>query len=453
MTHRGFRATALLSSALALAVTASQGAQAAGFFIQEQNAAGVGRAQAGNVVAADDASTIFFNPAGMALLNGNQFTVGADLIIPNAGLTDKGSTTRSTGAYLANTASGGFSTPRGGNGGNPGSATPVPDMYVSVPIQGTPFTVGLGITSPFGFVSKYSLDSFARYDSVESLLQTADIAPTVAWKINDVLSLGVGLDEQYVHVKLVTALPNALAPGGPTAATDGAIKLGGVNWSTGFNAGLIFMPTPDTKLGVTYRSAITHDVQGRVTFAGLTGPLAARNGTLAADAKLNLPDMITAGVSQKITPNLTLLGEVDYFGWSKFKEIRIHLSDNSADLVTTENYRNTWSASAGAEYQLTPQLKLRGGVKVDQTPTINGFRDTRVPDGNRTWVSAGLNYKLAENVGVDVGYSHIFLKSEPIDVTRPFYETAPFPIPTQARVVAQSDVKLDILSVGLNFRF
>src|SRR5205807_102197 len=99
---------------------------------------------------------------------------------------------------------------------------------------------GLGLSAPFGFVSKFQQTSFARYDSLESLVQTADVAPTVAWKVNDYLSIGAGLDEQYVHAKLVTALPNPLVPGGPTVATDGALKLTGNTWSTGFNVGILF---------------------------------------------------------------------------------------------------------------------------------------------------------------------------------------------------------------------
>ncbi len=425
----------------------------AGFYIQEQNAAGVGRAQAGNVVAADDASTIFFNAAGLTELPGVQAAGGIDLIIPSAGLTDTGTVNRSTGAYLANPASGGFSAPGGGNGGNPGSPTPVPDLYFSAHIPDSDFTVGLGLSAPFGFTSKFNSNSFARYDSIDSEVTTIDIAPTVAWKVNDWISLGAGVDIQYADVKLTSALPNALNLGGPTPSTDGLLQLKGNTWTTGFNVGLLLKPAAGTKLGFSYRSAITHQIDGNVTFSGLTGPLAARNGTVGGDAALNLPDFYTGGISQQITPQLTLLGEVDYYKWSNFKQIDIVLGDGSGSLVTPENYRDTYSVALGGEYQLTEALKLRAGVKYDQTPTVDAYRDTRVPDGDRYWIAGGVHYALNDHLALDASYAHIFLDSEKINVSRSFYATAPFPIPTSSTISAQSNVALDLLTVGFSYKF
>ena len=232
------------------------------------------------------------------------------------------------------------------------------------------------------------------------------------------------------------------------------MTLSGHTWSTGYNLGLLIKPMADTKIGFTYRYGITHKVSnGALTFSGLTGPLAGRNGQVAASAPLDLPDIAALGVSQKITPAFTLLGEIDYFTWSNFQQIAIHPADNSGDLVIQEKYRDTWSIAIGGEYQLTEDLKLRGGFKFDQTPTRDGYRDTRVPDGDRAWISAGAHYAFSEQIGIDAGYSHIFVKSETLSLTRPFYATAPFPIPTSETIKATSDVGLDILSVGFTYKF
>jgi long-chain fatty acid transport protein len=441
--------TTLLFSAIA----ASGNALAAGFYIQEQNAAGVGRAQAGNVVAADDASTIYFNPAGLSELPGVQAAGAIDTIIPSAGLTDKGTVNRSLGAYQANPSSLGFSSPGTSNGGNPGSATPVPDLYLSAQIGDSPFTVGFGLTAPFGFVSKFTPDSFARYDSIESNVMTIDLAPTIAWRVNDWLSIGLGIDEQYAKVKLSQALPNPLVPGGPTPATDGSLAVTGSDWTTGFNAGVLVKPNINTKIGFSYRSGITHQIAGTATFAGLAGPLAARNGSVAANAALNLPDIYSVGISRKFTPELTFLLEGDYYTWSRFKQIDVHLLDGSGDLVTLENYRDTYSMALGAEYQLTDQLKLKSGVKYDQTPTVDAYRDTRVPDGDRIWVSAGLHYQLTSQLGIDAGYAHIFMKDASVNVTRSFYAGSIPVIPTSSAIKAQTNVALDILSIGFAYKF
>ena len=180
------------------ALMISGAASAGGFYIQEQSAAGVGRAQAGNVAIADDASTLYFNPAGLTQLPGIQADEGIDLIVPDAKLTDLGTTDHS--AFSAP------SKPQGGNGGNPGSSTPIPDFFLSAQIPDSSVTLGFGVTAPFGFASKFEQDSFARYDSIDSFVETIDFAPTIAIKLNNWLSIGLGLDEQYAYVKLRSAV-------------------------------------------------------------------------------------------------------------------------------------------------------------------------------------------------------------------------------------------------------
>jgi long-chain fatty acid transport protein len=442
----GVRANRSVGAILAMsAVAVSGAASAAGFYIQEQSAAGVGRAQAGNVAAADDASTIFFNPAGLSQLPGVQIDTGIDLIVPQASLKDLGSVDHSPVAPN--------SLPGGGNGGNPGSATPVPDFFLSAQIPDTGVTLGLGVTAPFGFASKFEQNTFARYDSIDSYIATIDIAPTIAVQLNDWLSIGLGLDEQYIYAKLRSAVPDAFAAGGPSLATDGRLTLTGNNWATGFNGGLLITPMPGTKIGFTYRYGITHNIRGSLTVANLTGLLASANQQVTGNAALDEPDIVQAGFSQRITPELTVLGEFDFYTWSNFQQINIHTTSPSlGNLVTQESYRDTFSLSLGAEYQLTDQWKLRGGIKYDQTPTVDAFRDTRVPDGDRIWLATGFHYAFDEHIGIDGSYAHIFLDDSNINVTRSFFDTVPA-IRTTSNIQAQSSVSIDILTVGLTYKF
>ncbi len=435
-----------LGAVLTISALATAGeAGAAGFYIQEQSAAGVGRAQAGNVVAADDASTIYYNPAGLTELEGVQTAGGIDLIIPTASLQDTGTVDRSLGAH-------GLAPPGGNSGGNPGSATPIPDFYISAQIPESSLTVGFGMTAPFGFASKFAQGFFGRYDSIDSFVETVDLAPTIAWKANDWFSIGIGLDEQYAYVKLRNALPSALNPGGPSPGTDGRLTLSGHTWTTGFNLGLLIKPTPDTKLGFSYRYGITHNINGSLTISGLTGPFASQNQQTNGTAALDLPDIFQFGASHKITPELTLLGEIDYYKWSNFKEIDIHTSGSLGDLVTLENYRDTFSAAIGAEYQLTPELKLRGGIKYDQTPTVDAYRDTRVPDGDRWWLATGVHYQLTDNMGLDASYAHIFVADSNVNISRSYYGQVPV-FETTSYINAVSHVSLDILTAGFTYKF
>jgi long-chain fatty acid transport protein len=435
-----------LGAVLAVSVLAASGAaSAAGFYIQEQSAAGVGRAHAGNVAAADDASTIYYNPAGMTQLPGIQVDQGIDLIVPDAGLKDLGTVDHSPVAPN--------SRPGGGNGGNPGSATPLGNFYVSAQIPDQQIWVGLGVSVPIGFAAKYEQNSFARYDSIDSFVETFDIAPTIAIKLNDWLSFGIGLDEQYAYVKLRSAVPDALAAGGPSIATDGRLTLSGHTWSTGFNGGLLFTPDPDTKIGLSYRYGIQHNIRGSLQIANLQGVLALANGQVTGTAALNEPDVVQAGFSRKIAPDWTLLGEFDFYTWSNFQEINI--KTNSAligNLVTAENYQDSYSFSLGAEYQLDPRLRLRGGVKYDQTPTVDGFRDTRVPDGDRYWIATGLHYDLTEHAGIDFSYSHLFVDDNNINLNRQFFANIPGLLTTSS-IRAESSVSIDILAAGLTYKF
>ena len=237
-------------------------------------------------------------------------------------------------------------------------------------------------------------------------------------------------------------------------ATDGAVKVEGHTWSTGFNAGIMFSADAgyENRRHLSFGDHAQYQRHRHVLGPSPAAQYAQWFARSAARRSI-CQDIETVGLSQKITPDFTLLGEIDRFGWSKFNNITIKLSDGTPSLFTAENYRNTWSAALGGEYQLTAPLKLRAGVKYDETPTTDGFRDTRVPDGDRFWVSAGLNYRISERMNIDAGYSHIFVKSTPVNVTRTFYDTAPLPIPTSSQIVAQSKVRLDILSLGLNYRF
>jgi long-chain fatty acid transport protein len=438
--NHGFGAMLALS-----AIAVSGAASAGGFYIQEQSAAGVGRAQAGNVAAADDASTIYYNPAGLTQLPGVQADQGIDLIVPDASLTDLGTTDRSPVAPS--------SRPGGGNGGNPGSATPLGNFYISAQIPDYPVWVGFGVSVPFGFASKFEQNSFARYDSIDSYVETFDLAPTIAIKLNDWLSVGLGLDEQYAYVKLRSAVPDALAVGGPSIATDGRLTLTGHTWSTGFNGGLLITPQPGTKIGLTYRYGIQHNIRGSLTVANLGGLLALANQQVTGTAALNLPDIVQAGFSQAITPDLTILGEFDFYSWSNFQQIAIHTASPSlGNLITEEGYRDTYSFALGAEYQLDPQWKLRAGVKYDQTPTVEAFRDTRVPDGDRYWIATGFHYAFNEHIGIDGSYAHIFVEDSNLNINRSFFDTVPA-IQTFSNIKAQSHVSIDILTAGLTYKF
>ncbi|WP_034850677.1 OmpP1/FadL family transporter [Inquilinus limosus] len=435
-------------------------AQAAGFYIQEQSVTGLGRAFAGSAAAADDASTIYFNPAGMGFLKSGEIMIGGSLLIPDSRLKDDGSTID----YPA------FRTPLGilnppaaaisgdSKSGNPYDPTLVPSGYVAVPVPNTENRLwfGIGLGAPFGLESDYGGDWFGRYDATKTELQVFNFAPSVAYRVNDWLSIGGGIDISYAWAKLESKVPNPVAPIAPAFADDGDLTIKGDSWAIGYNIGAIVQPMEGTRIGVHFRSGVDHMLDGRakldgIDFPPLPGLPATADFATGGRAKLNLPPILSFGIRQEVTPQIALLGGVTWYGWSSFKEIRVKRSDGGDDLVNEQRYQDTVGLSIGGEYYWNEDLTLRAGFQYDPTPTKAGFRSSRTPDGDRYWLSAGLSYDVMENLSVDFAYTHIFIDARKMDAERDFYIGTP--LETHVDYDAKNEGSVDIVALGLRYRF
>jgi long-chain fatty acid transport protein len=419
-----------VTSILAL-LAGAQPASAAGFYIKEQSVTGLGRAFAGESAMAEDASTIFFNPAGMTRLLGPEATAGAHLLVPRTDLENRGS------SASVRTPAGAATRPIGGSdGGNPYDPTPVPNAYFAYPLMDRDLWVGLGVSAPFGLANKYNADWFGRYDSIETDLLTIDIAPSVAYKVLDWVSIGGGIDIQYADAKLTNAI---FAGTGPDIISN----VEGDDWAVGYNVGILFEPLPTTRVGIHYRSKIDHTLEGDVKLNRAGASLSNLPGT----ADLNLPDIIAVGFAHDVTPALTVMAEYNWYGWSTFKEIRVKRS-GLADQVVTQNYQDTFSVAVGAQYKVDDAWTVRGGFHYDETPTVNGFRSTRTPDGDRYWLSAGLSYDVSDSFTVDVAYTHVFIDDADINTSQTGAAAA---LSTNTRAMAEGSV--DIFAAALRYKF
>ncbi|MFN2349295.1 MAG: OmpP1/FadL family transporter [Thioalkalivibrio sp.] len=419
---------------------------AAGFYIQEQSVSGLGRAFAGEAAIASDASTIYFNPAGMTRLKAPEFQAAVHLLVPKSTVTNQGSTAATPGTL-------GNPLPyEGGNGGNPYAPSPVPNLFYARPLNDQTW-LGIGITAPFGLANDYDDDFFARYDSTETSLKVIDIAPSIAYALNDRVSIGGGLNIQYADATLKRALPDPTNPGGPTLATDGESSLSADSWDVGFNIGLLADLSETTRLGVHYRSAISHTLDGT---ADIDPPVALAGfgvmpESIAGKADLKLPDMVSLGLAHELDDRWTLLAQYTWFGWSNFNEIRVRFNDGRDDDVTPQNYRNTWALALGAQYALDDRWTLRGGIQYDQTPTQDGSRATRTPDGDRTWFSAGASYDRDSRLGFDFAYTYIHVAQESLDLTRDFYSGTA--LASSVELDGTTEGHVHILAAALRYRF
>jgi long-chain fatty acid transport protein len=338
--------------------------------------------------------------------------------------------------------------------------------------------IGFGINAPFGLAIEFDPDWHGRYDAIEAELKTINGTLVASYGFGHTVEgwcrrpdrsacqteeerraqgqrptsrvfIGGGLDLQYASTVLAAAIPNPFAPGGPTPATDATIRTEGHDSVTaGFNLGLLWITTPTTRVGVHYRSGMSHDIEGTSTFSGLPGPLAALNGAVGAHASVDLPGIATFGGSWRALPKLTILGETEWFDWSRFREVRIEFADGRPDAVRASDYRDAWAFAGGVESPATDRWTLRGGVHYDTTPTVDGLRDTTVPDSARLWLGAGATTRVNDRFSVDLAFNHVFFNGTSIDLTRTFFDGTPL----MSTVNIRNDVSSTVTTIAADFR-
>ena len=281
--------------------TGSAAVNAAGFQLLEQNASGLGNAYAGSAAVAENASTIYYNPAGMTYLPGINVSGGVNLIKPSFKFRNNGDSRGPFGSI-----------PTGGNGGDAGNLGVVPNAYVSWQLNEKWFT-GLGIGAPFGLMTEYDNNWIGQYQSTKFDIKTININPSIAYKVNDIFSLGAGVNWQYIDA---TYTKKAVL--GPTTSGDAKLNLDGDAW--GWNVGVMLQPSDDTRIGLSYRSKIKHKTSGDTTISGLPG-----GASLNYDAKasVDLPDTLILSGLHQLNDKWELLGDVYWTGWSSIPELRI----------------------------------------------------------------------------------------------------------------------------------
>ncbi len=419
-----------LTLAIASALGAAPGlAGAAGFALLEQNASGLGNAYAGSAAVAEDASTIFYNPAGMTLLPGAQ-VVGSV-----------------TGIYLDTSFSGSGSTNvpplnvGNGQGGQPGGWGMVPSMYFALPI-GERFAAGLGVGAPFGLRTHYNDDWLGRYQGVKSDLYTINVNPSIAYKVTDTISIGGGVNYQNMNVELTSSSFSGLA--GETRQ-----KLNAEDDAWGWNLGALFQLGDDMRVGLSYRSSIRYTLEGDVKTTTSTG--ASSRFDVKADAEL--PDSAILSVTQMYGDKWQLLGDVQYTNWSTIGSVDVI---NKANGVTVDrlafDFKDTWRIAFGVNYFKDEHWTIKGGIAYDESPVDADTRTVRLPDNDRYWLSFGVKYKFAKAAAVDVGYSHLFVPDANIDHTRALSAVPPGSA-VNTNVNGQYDSSVDIVGVQLTWTF
>ena len=448
----------------------SSTAHSAGFALIENSASGMGKAFAGAAASAEDASTVWFNPAGMTYLGDelegkSQLTNSGHIIRSKVKYSDKGS---AAPASLLTTMDGETET----------SETLhafVPNLYFTKRIKPR-LDFGISVNGPFGSKTLYDDDWIGRYHATETDMKTVNINPSLSWKMNEKLSIGGGISAQYIHVTLGKSVDSgaacrqvALASGStdildtcsagyPEASKvekDSQVVVEGDDVSFGFNVGILFKASPKTRLGASYRSKVKHDLTGEIEFeldptlGALAQVLDAQGNTSFTnrdiEASVELPDMLSLSFAHKYNSRLEILGDYTWTGWSSFPELLITDAADGSDVTRTpEEWEDSSRISIGANYKYNEKLTLRTGLAWDETPIPSvALMTPRIPGNDRTWLSFGAGYKMNKHLNFDFGYTHLLIDETAIDNT----DDAGYSI----RGLYKNNI--DILSAQANYTF
>ncbi|MFP6862182.1 OmpP1/FadL family transporter [Pseudomonas sp.] len=374
---------------LALASAASHGF-ASGFAINEQSVSNMGTAFAGRSSSADDASTVFGNPAGMARIKREQVSGGIALIHAKTDIDN---------------ASGSAS------GSNDGDMVPfigAPMGYYVKPLDDN-WSFGLGLYVPFGLVTDYERNFQGRYHGDRSEVRVITLQPTLSYRFNEHLSIGFGPTINRIDGELTSAINNPI-PG----AGDGKVEIKGDDTALGYNLGVLFEITPQTRFGLTYHSKVDYRLKGDTTVSGPGFVIGSSAGTYDASLELTTPESVDFSVTHELNADWTLYAGSTWTRWSRLQEIRADnkgvgglLAGNLSSISEPQNWHDTWAHAVGAAYKLNRQWTLRAGLAVDQSPTNNTDRSPRIPTGDRTIFSLGTAWSPNDDVTIDLAYSYL----------------------------------------------
>ena len=401
----------MLKTTLGLAVTlASTQIFASGFALNEQSISGMGTGFAGRSSSADDASTVFGNPAGMSRLKREQVTGGFAVIDASTDINDASGTRSGT------------------NDGDMVPFTGVPMGYYVKPIDDQ-WAFGLGVYAPFGLITDYENSFQGRNFGSKSEVKVVTFQPTISYAFNDKVSIGFGPTINRISGSLESALTTPFSP------NDGNVEIKGDDIGYGYNIGLLVQATDTTRVGLTYHSKVKYKLEGHTE----VNPGAGTPGFLLSgdryDASLDIttPESVDFSVTQEINDAWTVYAGSTWTRWSRLKDITVNndvtgggaLNPALFGTITEEqNWHDTWAYAIGTSYQLNKQWVLRTGLTFDQSPANNTDRSPRIPTGDRTIFSLGAGWSPTEDLTIDVAYSyHIdvaysYLKEEKVSINR-----------------------------------
>jgi long-chain fatty acid transport protein len=400
---------------------------AGGIALYEVGPSQTALASAGWASRAEDASTLFTNPAGMTRLTKSELLTGIQPLYTDLKFSpDSRTTTR-------------------GSGNNTQNWLPTGNLYYVQSIS-PDLKAGIGVLGYFGLAQDYGDSWVGRYYVQNNAMQGLTIQPSLAYKVTDKLSLGVGLNAMFGSLEEEVAVNNA-GEGRP----DGKVKMEDEAWGFGVNLGLLYELDSKTRFGLNYLSEVKLEFSDTPEFAGI-GPvllaaLRARGLTTASiDLGVWVPQMAMFSVYHQLTDRWGIMGDVGWQDWSKFGKVDVSVNSNDPRSLTTDlNFKDTWHFALGAQYQVSQPWLLFFGAAYDTSPVKTGEMSVALPMGDSYRFGTGTQYKLKENVLLNFAYELVWLGTLKVNQTRG---------PLAGTVAGEyKDASIHAIQLALQYRF
>jgi len=419
---------------LALTISlASVQALANGIAINEQSASAAGTAYAGRSSSALDASTLYGNPAGITKLKHSEVSGGLAVSDARIDINDAQGTNAGT---------------------NKGDSVPVeviPFGYFSTPLT-KDFTAGVGLYAPYGIVNDYESTFQGASHGSNSKVQVITLQPTLAYRINEHVSVGGGPTIN----QLDGLLENTLTTGALGGTSDTKISVKGDDTALGYNIGALIDVTNNTTWGLTYHSKVDYELKGHTKVEN-SPAIFGLDGRYSAKLDITLPESLDTSITHKFDEKWTGYAGAIWTRWSRLEQIEVRNSgvpsgpvgDNFQTLVEELHWHETWSGSVGASYKLNPQWVLRSGFAYDPSPTTDEYRNVRIPVGDRKVVTLGAGWSPNTDLTVDVAYGYFWEASA--SVSQP--ERGISGVVLQPAYSAKYDTSIQVLMTQVSYRF
>lgn len=421
----------LTATACGCAALAPQLARAGGIELYEMATPDIGLASAGYSARAQDASTLFKNPAGMSFVEGTQVQSGLQLLHGSIEFSPSSGTSARLGSS---------------DGGNAIKPMPGGSIFVVTDLTDR-LKFGLGTFSYFGLAEDYKNNWVGRYYVQNSMLVGLSLMPAASYKVNDWLSVGGGPNVMFGYLKSDVAVNNP-EPG----FGDGQLKLKDNAWGVGGVGGLVIEPAKGTRIGVTYVSEVRLDFSDKPSFSDL-GPIlsTALNPSPKLDLGMTVPQSVMFGVYQELGSKWAVMADMGWQDWSHFGNVEVGVETTggaSRTVVDNLHYQDTWHGAVGAQYKYSDQWQFSGGLAYDSSPVQDKNRTVTLPMGQTWRFGLGAEWQATQNLSLGAAYEFAWLGDMSVN------QGSDLPLLGRGRLSGSfNDAWLAFLTLNLSYKF